>query len=78
MYHFGVGQPEFVVTLPEYRKRGLIRTLFEILHARSEAEGHLVQAEKLLLEFYLQGFSYYWPFEIHPKQQARYFGALDC
>ena len=31
---FGVGQPEYVVTLPDYRNRGLIRKLFEMLHAQ--------------------------------------------
>ena len=44
---FGVGQPEFVVTHPDYRNRGLIRALFDMVHARSEAEGHRdVQAHR--------------------------------
>lgn len=34
---FGVGRPEMVATRPEYRKRGLIRALFEMFHARSAA-----------------------------------------
>src|SRR4051812_40957459 len=41
---FGIGQPEFVVTDPDYRNRGLVRRLFNMLHARSKAEGHLAQA----------------------------------
>src|SRR5205807_5631383 len=49
---FGVGQPEFVVTHPDYRNRGLIRKLFEMLHARSESEGHLAQAITGILYFY--------------------------
>src|SRR5579883_617807 len=41
---FGVGRPEAVATHPEYRRLGLIRALFELVHARSEARGDLVQA----------------------------------
>ncbi len=56
---FGVGQPEFVATHPDYRNRGLIRKLFEMLHARSELEGHLVQAITGILYFYRQfGYEY--------------------
>lgn len=56
---FGVGQPEYVVTLPEYRNRGLIRALFEMLHTRSEAEGHLVQVITGISYFYRQfGYEY--------------------
>ena len=36
---FSVGRPEMVATDPAYRNRGLIRALFEMVHARSEAEG---------------------------------------
>jgi Acetyltransferase (GNAT) domain len=39
---FGVGRPEAVATLPAYRHRGLIRALFDMVHARSEAEGDLL------------------------------------
>ncbi|WP_242527346.1 GNAT family N-acetyltransferase [Ktedonosporobacter rubrisoli] len=56
---FGVGRPEAVATLPEYRHRGLIRALFEMVHARSEAEGDLVQAITGLVYFYRQfGYEY--------------------
>jgi GNAT superfamily N-acetyltransferase len=56
---FGVGQPEFVATHPDYRNRGLIRTLFDMLHARSEAEGHLVQGITGISYFYRQfGYEY--------------------
>src|SRR5207302_1856661 len=41
---FGVGRPEIVATDPAYRNRRLIRAIFEAIHARSETEGHLVQA----------------------------------
>src|SRR6266568_4134235 len=64
---FGVGQPEFVVTLPDYRHRGLIRTLFEMLHTRSEAEGHLVQAITGIPYFYRQ-FGYEYALELDGRR----------
>ena len=41
---FGVGRPELVATLPEYRRRGLVRQQMEIIHALSAARGELVTA----------------------------------
>ncbi len=41
---FGVGRPELVGTLAEYRNRGLVRTQFEEIHKWSAARGELVQA----------------------------------
>ena len=56
---FGVGRPEFVATDPAYRNRRLIRAIFELIHARSEAEGHLVQAITGIPYFYrLFGYEY--------------------
>ena len=56
---FGVGRPEDVATDPTYRNRGLVRALFEMLHARSTAEGHLVQAISGIPYFYRQfGYEY--------------------
>lgn len=56
---FGVGQPEMVATDPDYRNRGLVRALFEMIHARSAAEGHLVQAITGIPYFYRQfGYEY--------------------
>lgn len=49
---FTMGRPEIVATLPDYRNRGLIRAIFELIHARSEARGHLVQG--------ITGISYYY------------------
>jgi hypothetical protein len=40
---FGVGRPELVGTLPEYRNRGLIRLQFEEVHRWSAERGELVQ-----------------------------------
>jgi hypothetical protein len=41
---FGVGRPELVGTLAEYRNRGLVRAQFEVIHGWSAERGHLVQA----------------------------------
>src|SRR5512139_2588764 len=40
---FGVGRPELVGTLPEYRNRGLVRAQFEVIHQWSAERGHWVQ-----------------------------------
>ena len=54
-----MGRPEIVATNPTYRRRGLIRALFEIIHARSEAEGHLMQGITGIPYFYRQfGYEY--------------------
>ena len=55
----GVGRPEYVAVQPEYRRRGLIRAIFELLHARSAAEGHLMQVITGIPHFYRQfGYEY--------------------
>jgi len=41
---FGVGRPELVGTLPEYRNRGLVRAQFDAVHRWSAARGELVQS----------------------------------
>lgn len=56
---FLMGQPEIVATHPDYRNRGLIRALFEMVHARSEARGDMVQAITGIPHFYRQfGYEY--------------------
>ncbi len=40
---FGVGRPELVGTLPEYRNRGLVRVQFDEVHKWSAERGELVQ-----------------------------------
>lgn len=56
---FGVGRPENVATEPAYRNRGLVRALMNMIHARSAAEGHLVQAITGIPYFYRQfGYEY--------------------
>ncbi len=72
---FGVGQPEYVVTHPDYRNRGLIRALFEMLHARSEAEGHLAQGITGISYFYRQ-FGYEYALELEGRR-AVYFSLIS-
>ncbi|HLI05228.1 MAG TPA: GNAT family N-acetyltransferase [Ktedonobacteraceae bacterium] len=56
---FRIGRPEIVATDPEYRHRGLIREIFGLVHARSAAEGHLVQAITGIPYYYRQfGYEY--------------------
>ncbi len=56
---FMMGRPEIVASDPAYRKQGLIRTLFEMLHTRSAAEGHLAQGITGIFYFYRQfGYEY--------------------
>ncbi len=40
---FAVGRPELVGTLPEYRRRGLVREIFNVVHALSAERGQMVQ-----------------------------------
>lgn len=54
---FGVGRPELVGTLPEYRQRGLIRLQFDEIHKWSAERGELVQAITGI-PFYYRQFSY--------------------
>lgn len=40
----GVGRPELVGTHPDYRRRGLVRAQFEVIHRWSDERGEKVQA----------------------------------
>lgn len=51
---FGVGRPELVGTDPEYRRRGLVRAQFEVLHQLSRARGEWVQAITGIPYYYRQ------------------------
>lgn len=51
---FKVGRPELVGTDPAYRKRGLIRAQFDVVHAWSAERGELVQAITGIPYFYRQ------------------------
>jgi hypothetical protein len=53
------GRPEVVFTHPDYRDRGLVRAAFALVHARSEARGHLVQGITGIPYYYrLFGYEY--------------------
>ena len=49
---FGVGRPELVGTLPEFRGRGLVRIQFDEIHKWSVEHGELVQAITGIPNFY--------------------------
>ena len=51
---FGVGRPELVGTLPDYRNRGLIRAQFDIIHGWSAERGERMQAITGIPWFYRQ------------------------
>ena len=54
-----IGRPEIVATLPEYRRRGLIRVIFELLHARAEARRDLALGITGIPWYYRQfGYTY--------------------
>lgn len=48
------GQIELVGTLPSYRGKGLIRALFDAIHARSENMGHMLQSIGGIPNYYRQ------------------------
>jgi hypothetical protein len=39
---FNLGRPEFVATEPDYRRRGLVRKQFDVIHAISAQKGELM------------------------------------
>ncbi len=51
---FGVGRPELVGTNPKYRKRGLVRAQFDVIHQWSAERGHKVQAITGIPYYYRQ------------------------
>src|SRR4051812_43327009 len=56
---FPVGRPEIVATMPGFRNRGLIRSIFELIHARGAAEGQLAQGITGINYYYRQfGYEY--------------------
>ena len=71
---FAVGRPEIVATDAEYRKRGLARAVFELVHARSKAEGHLAQGITGIPYFYRQ-FGYEYALDLDVRRLA-YFALI--
>jgi GNAT superfamily N-acetyltransferase len=66
---FGIGRPELVGTDPEYRKRGLIRAQFEVIHEWSRQRGHLLQAITGIPYFYRQ-FGYEMALELDANRRC--------
>jgi len=60
-----VGRPEAVATHEAYRNRGLIRAIFELIHARGAALGHLAQAITGIPHYYRQ-FGYEYALDLDP------------
>lgn len=61
---FGVGRPELVGTHPDYRRRGLVRAQFEVLHRWSAERGHKLQAITGIPWYYRQ-FGYEMALSLH-------------
>jgi hypothetical protein len=54
-----VGQPELIATHPDFRRRGLVRAQFDVVHERSRAAGHVWQLISGIPWYYRQfGYSY--------------------
>lgn len=76
---FGVGRPEMVGTLPAFRNRGLVRQLFAMHHARSAAEGHLMQGVTGIPYFYRQfGYEYVFDLDVERKVQLNQLPAVNA
>jgi hypothetical protein len=73
---FGVGHPEAVVTRRAYRDRGLVRAIFELLHARSAARGQLIQTIDGI-PFYYRQFGYEYALESFGGRRV-YWSAVDA
>lgn len=56
---FGLGRPEYVATDPAYRKRGLVRAQFDVIHQWSAERGQMVQGITGIPHFYRRfGYEY--------------------
>ncbi|WIG60092.1 MAG: hypothetical protein OJF49_002840 [Ktedonobacterales bacterium] len=73
---FGFGRPEVVASLPEYRNQGLIRAIFELIHARCEARGDLAIGITGIPYYYRQ-FGYEYAVEIGGELTV-YFPAIPA
>ncbi len=71
----GVGLPELVGTKPEYRRRGLVRAQFDLIHEWSARRNHSLQAIGGIPNFYRQ-FGYEMALEHRADVQSRH-GALS-
>ncbi len=75
---FAVGRPEIVGTLPAFRNQGLVRQIFAMHHARSAAEGHLMQGITGIPYFYRQfGYEYVFDLDVERKVQLNQLPAVS-
>ncbi len=72
---FGFGRPEVVASLPEYRRQGLIRAIFELIHAKSDGRGDLVQGITGI-EYYYRQFGYEYAASLESPELLVYFPAI--
>ena len=66
---FAVGRPELVGTLPEFRRRGLIRAQMDVIHRWSAERGQMVQAITGIPNYYRQ-FGYEMALALHGNRSA--------
>jgi len=71
---FMMGRPEIVATEIPYRNRHLQRAIFDLIHARSAARGHLMQGITGIPNFYRQ-FGYEFAIDLGAARHV-YFSAL--
>jgi GNAT superfamily N-acetyltransferase len=77
---FGCGQPEAIVTHPDYRRKGLVRKQLEVIHSLSAARGDQVQViwgnpwyyRQFGYEYALEGL-----WDIHRAIRAHHIPAAD-
>ena len=71
---FPAGRPEVVASMPDYRNRGLVRAVFELIHARSAERGHLAQGITGIPYYYRQ-FGYEYALDLGGSRSV-YFAAI--
>lgn len=74
---FGFGRPEIVGSLPEYRRQGLIRAIFELIHAKSDERGDLAQGITGIPYYYRQ-FGYEFAATLDEGEVTVYFPAITA
>lgn len=68
---FPMDRPELVASDPAYRRRGLVRTQFEVIHARSAERGELVQGITGIPYYYRQ-FGYAMALDLDPGRRLQW------
>lgn len=68
-----IGRPELVATDPRYRRRGLVRAQFDVIHEWSANRGHVLQAITGIPNFYRQ-FGYEMTLELDADRRGHISG----